>query len=174
VTDENRSRLNVNSSGLRLGATALFGRAITRAAGGDVFRLRPGNGPCLNCVFGSGLFYAAQEEISTLRQLQRATPAYTDPASVSSVVQVGLSSDIVPITNLMVKLALLELSRGMPSGLGTLDEDLKADFYLWANRRDESYANWPPMEYFFNRNSILRWYGAQVQRDRNCLVCGGI
>ena len=73
---------------------------------------------------------------------------------------------------MIVKLALLEISRGLPSGLDGLDEDLVADFYIWANRRDESYVEWPPMEYYFNRNSILRWYGAEVERDATCLVCG--
>ena len=55
VTDENRSRLNVNQIAIATETKAILGRAITRAAGGDVFRLRPGEGPCLNCVFGAGL-----------------------------------------------------------------------------------------------------------------------
>ena len=171
VTDENRSRLNINQVALSTGTPAIFGRAITRAAGGDVFRFRPNEGPCLNCVFGAGLL-SASDEISTFRQADHIAPAYVDRESLGSVVQVGLSSDIVPITNMMVKLALLEISRGLPSGLDSLTEDLTADFYIWANRRDESYAEWPPMEYQADRISILRWYGAQVDRDENCVVCG--
>jgi hypothetical protein len=91
---------------------------------------------------------------------------------IQSVVQVGLSSDIVPISNFMVKLALVELSRGLHSGIMSLEEDLLADFYIWANRRDGIYKEWSKLEYNFNKPSILRWYGAKVERDPNCMVCG--
>jgi hypothetical protein len=72
----------------------------------------------------------------------------------------------------MVKLALVELSRGLESGISSLEADLEADFYIWANRRDSVYSNWSKLAYNFNVPTILRWYGAKVTRDPNCLVCG--
>ena len=59
-----------------------------------------------------------------------------------AVVQVGLSSDIQPICNMMVKLALVELSRGSESGISSLEDELVYDYYMWANRRERHYANW--------------------------------
>ena len=56
--------------------------------------------------------------------------------------------------------------------INTLEEDLIADFYIWANRREKIYANWPKMEYNFTKQTILRWYGAKVKKDANCTVCG--
>ena len=170
VTDENRSRSNVNDVALRTKKAAIFGRAITRAAGGDVFRLRPGSGPCLACIQGLGL-YRANEEVSNIRQARRDASAYVSPERADTTVQVGLASDIAPITNMVVKLALVELSRGLPSGISSLESDLTADFFIWANRRDVIYGSWPPMEHYFNRNSVLRWYGVKAKRGEDCIVC---
>jgi hypothetical protein len=80
--------------------------------------------------------------------------------------------DIVPISNFMVKLALVELSKGLNSGISSLEEDLVSDFYIWANRRDGVYQNWAKLEFNFNKPSILRWYGAKIGRDPKCMVCG--
>jgi len=145
VTDDNASRFNVNQIALETNRTALFGRAITRAAGGDVLRVRPRQGPCLSCLFGQGLLQTPIE-VSTLRQARRDLPAYTTPDQVQATVQVGLASDIAPLANLVVKLALVALSDGAASGIQSVGEDLVADFYLWANRRDLIYRNWPRME----------------------------
>ena len=51
ATDSDASRFVLNQLALRLGVTALFGRALARAAGGDVLRVRPHQGPCLACIF---------------------------------------------------------------------------------------------------------------------------
>lgn len=170
VTDENRSRSNVNSVSLRTNKVALFGRAITRAAGGDVFRLRPKTGPCLACIQGLGL-YRANEEVSNAQQARRDASAYVSPERADAAVQVGLASDIAPITNMVVKLALVEMSRGLASGISSLEEDLTADFFIWANRRDVIYGSWPPMEHYFNKNAVLRWYGVKARRGEDCIVC---
>ena len=91
---------------------------------------------------------------------------------MQAAIQVGLSSDIAPISNFMVKLALVELSRGIDSGIKSLEEDFISDFYIWANRRENIYESWSKLEYNFNKPSILRWYGAKVARDPMCMVCG--
>jgi molybdopterin-synthase adenylyltransferase len=173
ASDNDQSRFNLNQMSLNTNKVTLYGRAITRAAGGDVLRVRPWKGPCYNCVFSSGLIDGREEEMSQKRQALAILPAYVEPEKVNAMIQVGLSSDIAPIANMMVKMALVELSRGTDSGINTVDEDLAADFYIWANRREEAYANWPRMGFKWTHPSILRWYGARVDRDPNCLVCGG-
>ncbi len=173
ASDNDQSRFNLNQMSLNTSKVALYGRAITRAAGGDVLRVRPWAGPCYNCVFSSGLIDGREEEMSQKRQALAILPAYVEPDKVNAMIQVGLSSDIAPISNMMVKMALVELSRGTESGISTVDEDLAADFYIWANRREEAYDNWPRMGFKWTHPSILRWYGARVDRDPDCLVCGG-
>lgn len=90
----------------------------------------------------------------------------------TATVQPGLSADIAPSSTLMVKLALVELSRGHDAGIASLEADLVADFYVWANRRERTYARWSPMAFGFDKPSVLRWYGARVERDPACPVCG--
>ena len=173
ASDNDQSRFNLNQMSLNTNRVALYGRAITRAAGGDVLRVRPWQGPCYNCVFSSGVIDGRQEEMSQKRQALAVLPAYVEPDKLDTMIQVGLSSDISPIANMLVKIALVELSRGTESGISSVAEDLSADFYVWANRREEAYQNWPRMGFKWNYPSILRWYGARVERDPACLVCGG-
>ncbi|MCM1293173.1 MAG: ThiF family adenylyltransferase [Bacteroides sp.] len=96
ATDNNPSRFILTHSLLKHNKVGLFGRAVTRAEGGDVFRHRPG-GPCYNCLIGSAAFTPA-EEITNREQL----PAYVSESEANAIIQVGLSSDIEPICNLMV------------------------------------------------------------------------
>jgi molybdopterin/thiamine biosynthesis adenylyltransferase len=173
ASDNDQSRFNLNQMSLNNNKTTLYGRAITRAAGGDVLRVRPWKGPCYNCVFSSGVIAGRDEEMSQKRQALAVLPAYVEEDKINTMIQVGLSSDIAPIANMMVKMALVELSRGMETGMSTVEEDLASDFYVWANRREEAYANWPRMGFKWTHPSILRWYGARVDRDPGCLVCGG-
>jgi molybdopterin/thiamine biosynthesis adenylyltransferase len=173
ASDNDQSRFNLNQMSLNNNKVALYGRAITRAAGGDVLRVRPWKGPCYNCIFSSGLIDGREEEMSQKRQALAVLPAYVEEDKMNTMIQVGLSSDIAPIANMMAKMALVELSRGIETGMSTVDEDLASDFYVWANRREEAYANWPRMGFKWTHPSILRWYGARVDRDPDCLVCGG-
>jgi molybdopterin-synthase adenylyltransferase len=171
LTDENRSRFRLNRLALAVSRPAFFARAITRAAGGDIFRFRPGGGPCLACLFSQGAM-AGSAEVSTLRQARREAPAYMKPEETEATVQPGLATDIAPIVTMTAKLVLLELL-GPRSPMGnSLQADLEAPFYIWANRRELIYKNWPPMGMRFDRNSILRWYGVRCTRDPDCMVCG--
>lgn len=172
ATDGNRSRSNINSAALRLGVPALFGRALTRAAGGDVLRVRPHEGPCLACIFALGAFRGLDEEVSTRGQVDRDAPAYVSADDRAAMVQPGLATDIAPISNMMARLALLELSRGTSAPIASLDDDLRADFYIWANRRERTYASWPPMAYGSEKLSVLRWYGVRAERNAECIECG--
>ena len=174
ASDNDQSRFFLNEIALKYKITAIFGRAITRAVGGDVLRVRPYQGPCYNCLYSQNVRNQGgdDEEISQINQAKKVLPDYTSNQDISAAIQVGLSSDIMPISNFMVKLALVELSKGLNSGIKSLEDDLIADFYIWANRRDRNYENWSKLEFNFNKPSILRWYGARVQRDPNCMVCG--
>jgi molybdopterin/thiamine biosynthesis adenylyltransferase len=172
ASDNDKSRFFLNDIALKYKIPAVFGRAITRAIGGDVLRVRPHVGPCYNCLYSQDLRNTDEEISQRERQAKKFLPDYTSEESLTTVVQVGLASDIAPITNFMVKLALVELSRGTNSGISSLEEDLISDFYIWANRREYVYDAWAKLEYNFNKPSILRWYGAKVNKDPECMVCG--
>lgn len=172
ATDEYASRYNINARLVKLGKVGLFGRAVTRAEGGDILRVRPG-GPCYACLTGNPIYHQ-NDEITDVRRARElgVIPAYVSDEDAHAMVQVGLSTDIAPINNMMVKLALNELSRGIECGISSLIEELTYDYYIWANRRDFQFANWAP----FNRNpnrhlTILRWYGVKLKKDSECLEC---
>ncbi len=170
ATDNNTSRFNISAALVEKGKVGIFGRAITRAEGGDVFRYRPG-GPCYCCLVGAGNLQ--EEEISDVTSARRdgRIAAYVSAEDAEAMVQVGLSSDIEPICNLMVKLALVELSRGKESGISSLESELTYDCYIWANRRDRHYSNWKPFPSAGQMPSILRWYGVKVNKDEHCPIC---
>lgn len=172
ATDNNASRFVLSKALVDFKKIGIFGRAITRAEGGDVFRYRPG-GPCYCCLIGNDWFDAHNEEIADEQSARRSgvIPAYMSAADADAVVQVGLSSDIQPICNMMVKLALVELARGEESGISSLEDELVYDYYMWANRRERHYANWAAMPGAGNLPTIMRWYGAKIDRNPNCALC---
>ncbi|MDR2485656.1 MAG: ThiF family adenylyltransferase [Treponema sp.] len=172
ATDELKSRFALNELILKHGKTGLFGRAVTRAEGGDVLRVRPG-GPCYACLKG-GNWYNHADEISDIRQAREFKKRwqYMSEQDVQDMVQAGLSTDIAPINTMMAKLALLELSRSTEGEISSLDAELTYDYYMWANRRDNHYKEWTP----FNSPekklpTILRWIGVKLSKDPECMVC---
>lgn len=164
VTDNNRSRFNINETALKLNKTVLYGRAITRAEGGDVFRMKGNAGPCYCCLIGDDgkMKFSGDEEISSTRQTSE-LPAYVSDADRNATIQPGLSADIIPICNLLVKLALMELSNST--------EELSYPFYIWANRRENFYSNWSAFDKQDKRPTILRWYGVRIGKNPECGVC---
>lgn len=172
ATDNNLSRFNLSTVLVHQQRIGIFGRAVTRAEGGDVFRYHPG-GPCYCCLIGNQWFEQAQEEITNLASARRngQIAAYVSDEDADAVVQVGLSADIEPICNMMVKLALIELSKGSQSGISCLEEELIYDYYLWANRRERRHRNWAAMPNAGNQPTIMRWYGVIVDRNDECSLC---
>ena len=170
ATDNNRSRFVVSEIARRNGKPVIFGRAFTRAEGGDVFIYRPG-GPCYNCLVGA--MGSATEEITDReKSLANGTiPAYTSPEDADAMVQVGLSVDIAPICNLMEKLALVELSRGLDSGISSLEDEFVYEYYIWANRRDRKFSNWAAMPGAGANPTIMRWYGSHIGKVEGCPIC---
>ena len=170
ATDNNTSRFNISKALVEKQTVGIFGRAITRAEGGDVFRYRPG-GPCYCCLIGEGNLQ--QEEITNVDSARRdgRIAAYVSPEDADAMVQVGLSSDIEPICNLMVKLSLVELSRGENTGISSLESELVYDFYMWANRRERHFSNWKALPEPGNMPTILKWYGVKTAKENNCPIC---
>lgn len=172
ATDNNRSRFVIADLAHQYGKPCIYGRAFTRAEGGDVFIQRPA-AACYCCLVGNQWFDPADEEITNETSARRdgTIPAYTSPEDADAMVQVGLSSDILPICNMMVKIALLELSRGRESGIAALDDELIYNYYMWANRRERRFGNWKPFNNAGNLPTILRWYGAQIPCNPDCSIC---
>ncbi|KAK3742621.1 hypothetical protein QZH41_000464 [Actinostola sp. cb2023] len=169
ATDNSRSRLNINSLAFELEIPALFGKCAVRAAGGEVIVVRPNKGPCFNCVCGSH----GDEEVSSFRQAREANPSYVSDNEVEATIQVGLSSDIIPISNMIVKIALVELCKGKDSALSSLENDFRSAYYVWANRSDARYLEYEQDSLDdFSKTSILRWYAVtNTSIDEKCLEC---
>lgn len=76
ATDEYASRYNINACLVKLGKVGLFGRAVTRAEGGDILRVRPG-GPCYACLTGNPIYHQ-NDEITDVRRARElgVIPAY--------------------------------------------------------------------------------------------------
>lgn len=167
ATDNNQSRFLLSELLVKHQKPCIFGRAITRAEGGDVFIYRPG-GPCYNCLIRSGALNTQDEEITNRNQLA----AYVSEEEADAIVQVGLSSDIEPICNLMIKLSLVELSRGRSTGIESLSEELTYPYYMWANRRERRHRMFAPFNNAGVKPTILRWYGAKISKMDGCPICG--
>lgn len=172
ATDNNRSRYTLAEQLHIYQKTCIYGRAITRAEGGDVFISRPGQ-PCYCCLVGNGWFEMQNEEISNVASARRsgAIAAYVSAEDADAMVQVGLSSDIAPICNMMVKLALVELSKDAPSGISNLEDEFVYNYYMWANRRERKYANWHSLPGAGAYPTIMRWYGSHINMQDSCAIC---
>jgi hypothetical protein len=85
-----------------------------------------------------------------------------------------LSLDVLPIANMLTKLALLELLADKQSSLSILKADFSAPWYLWLNRPEPGtqYADWPPLSESSDEMTINRWYGIDLARDPDCPACG--
>lgn len=163
-TDNNASRFAINEVTWRLGKTTLYGRAFTRAAGGDVIQVIPPQTPCYCCHVAGRV---VDEEVSSARDAGRI--AYADrPVAVEP----GLCLDIQPVANMLARLCVLRLCQRLESTLSTFAAEMTAPLYLWANRREQQFAGWRPMERSYDRLSVLRWYGITVRKDEECPTCG--
>ena len=172
-TDNNTSRYRISELLVKNKTVGVFGRAVTRAEGGDVFIYRPGQA-CYFCLLGTDWFNPEDEEITDFEAAKRSgqIPAYVSLEDAAAFVQVGLSSDIEPITNMMVKLALVELSKGTDSGVNCLENELKQNYFMWANRRERHYGMWGAFTNTDRMPTILKWYGVDIAHNDNCNLCG--
>lgn len=163
ATDNNASRYVINDVAWSQGKTAIYGRAFTRALGGDVIQVIPGSTPCYACHTGNRV---VDEEISSLRDVDRV--AYADTIVP---IEPGLIIDIHPIANMVARLALFRLCTNKDTSLNSIAKETDAPLYLWANRREGQFENWQPMERTYSRLSIFRWYAISVKYDKQCMTC---
>ncbi|MCS6988838.1 MAG: ThiF family adenylyltransferase [Chloroherpetonaceae bacterium] len=173
ATDNNRSRFLINETALKTGTTVIYGRAFTRAEAGDVFIVNgkiAESDACYNCLVG---LHHIEEEISSARQTEN-LPAYVAPEEREARIQVGLSSDILPICNMMVKLALLELTAldDDSPAMRELRSELTYNYYFWANRREKIFRAFEPFNDAKGLPTILKWHGALIEKNKQCWACG--
>jgi molybdopterin/thiamine biosynthesis adenylyltransferase len=168
-TDNRASKLLVNQLCVEANVPAVYGGAFRRAYGGQVLRVRPKTSPCHQCFVAAMPEEASNVEISSASDA--ADIAYADqPVAVEP----GLSLDVLPIANMVAKLALSELLIGKPTTLRVLDRDYDAPWYLWLNRPETGtpYADWPPLSESSDEMTVNRWYGIYFDRDADCPTCG--
>lgn len=168
-TDNRPSKLLVNQLCVEANVVAVYGGAFRRAYGGQILRVRPKRSPCHECFVAAMPEEASDVEVSSASDANDI--AYSDqPVAVEP----GLSLDVLPIANMLTKLALLELLADKPTSLSVLNRDFDAPWYLWLNRPEPGtqYANWPPLSESSDEMTINRWYGIYFERDAACPVCG--
>jgi molybdopterin/thiamine biosynthesis adenylyltransferase len=168
-TDSRPSKLLVNQLCIDAEVPCIYDGAFRRAYGGQVLRVRPRKSPCHQCFVAAMPDEAADVEVSSSSDAEAI--AYSDrPVAVEP----GLSLDVLPIANMVAKLALLELLAGKQSSLNVLQRDFDAPWYLWLNRPEPGtqYASLPPLSESSDEMTIHRWYGIYFDRDDQCPVCG--
>jgi molybdopterin/thiamine biosynthesis adenylyltransferase len=168
-TDNRPSKLLINQLCVDAGVVAVFGGVFKRAYGGQVLRVRPKESPCHQCFVATMPEEASDVEVSTASDAEAI--AYSDqPVAVEP----GLSLDVLPVANMVAKLALLELVADKESSLNILKRDFDAPWYLWLNRPEPGtqYASWPPLSESIDEMTIHRWYGIYFNRDPECPACG--
>ena len=134
-----------------------------------MLRVRPRISPCHQCFVAAMPEEASNVEVSSASDA--ADIAYSDQLVA---VEPGLSLDVLPIANMVAKLALSELLTDKPTTLRVLDRDYDAPWYLWLNRPEAGtpYADWPPLSESSDEMTINRWYGIYFDRDEECPTCG--
>ncbi|MBI1826033.1 MAG: ThiF family adenylyltransferase [Planctomycetes bacterium] len=169
ATDNRPSKLLVNKLCIEANVIAVYGGAFRRAYGGQVLRVRPRQSPCHECFVAAMPEESTDIEVSSVADAEEI--AYSDrPVAIEP----GLSLDVLPIANMVTKLALMELLAGKPSSLSILKRDFDAPWYLWLNRPEPGtqYASWPPLSESSDEMTINRWYGIYFERDLACSACG--
>jgi hypothetical protein len=113
----------------------------------------------------------AASDVEVSSAADAADIAYSDrPVAVEP----GLSLDVLPIANMVTKLALMELAADKQTLLSILKKDYEAPWYLWLNRPEPGtqYSSLPPLSDSYDEMTINRWYGIGFERDTACPVCG--
>ena len=167
--DGPEGRVILNKICVEEGKPIIFAGAFRRAYGGQVLFVHPRETPCYQCFLRHLPRQAKDQEVSS--EEDAALLAYSDrPVPIEP----GLSNDIAPISQMVVKLAIQHLLKGHATTLRSLDEDLKASWYMWINRRerDTDYEKLEPLEFNVDGFHILRWYGIDFARDPECPCCG--
>jgi molybdopterin/thiamine biosynthesis adenylyltransferase len=169
-TDNRASRLLINFVTLSEKRVCIYGGTFARAYGGHVLRVIPNMTMCYQCFIDILPVKAEDQEIKNESQAENLS--YSDK-KVS--IEPGLSNDIIPISNMCVKLGILELLRNTTTSLSSLYQDLSSSWYQWLNRREPhtEYADLRPLDSEDGGEfRILAWYGILNEKNPNCPVCG--
>ncbi len=153
--DNHESRLIWNKVFVEENRPYLMAGMFRRAYGGQILFVRPRKSLCYQCFVMGRPDIAHDREISSAEAAERY--AYSDrPVEI----QPGLSNDITPINQMLVKLAMQYLLKGRSASLRSLDEDLVAPWWIWLNRREAQtdYENLKPLGSEGNGCRILCWY----------------
>jgi len=169
ATDNRESRVILNKLCVEENKPCIIAAAFRRAYGGQALMVRPHESPCYQCFLEALPEQAADQEVSGQEQADGV--AYSDrPVAIEP----GLSTDIAPISLMVVKLVIQELLKGKETTLRSLDEDLSAPWHIWLNRRevDTDYESLEPLECNVDGMHVLRWYGIDLPRNAGCPCCG--
>lgn len=168
ATDNRESKILTNKICIEQNKVCLYGGAFRRACGGQVLRVIPQKTICYGCFLNLLPSELTNDfEISNQRQASRIS--YSDRVVP---IEPGLSSDILPISTFIVKLAILELLKGKEHSMKSLYDDFSCSLYLWINRREYQFSDIHFMGDNVDEISVMRWYGIKIDKDPNCLVCG--
>jgi molybdopterin/thiamine biosynthesis adenylyltransferase len=159
ATDNRASRLISNRLAIKHQKQIIFGGLTVGAYAGMVFQCTPFESMCYHCFVSSFPEAAADRE--------------SNETAYSGGPDGHLALDIEPITNLMAKLALLELQKQLGDVSGGLDADLSAPWYLWVNRREGEYSELAPLGSPIKGPQILQWRPVPMDRLEDCPHCGG-
>jgi len=158
ATDNRLSRLMCNRLCVKHRKKVIFGGLTPGAFGGMVFQFRPPETMCYHCFVSSFPEAAADRE--------------TEESAYAGGPDGHLALDIAPITNLMSKLAIVELQKQIGKVPGGLDADLSAPWYIWINRREGEYAELPPLGRGVAGLRVLQWNPVQMEKFEDCPHCG--
>jgi molybdopterin/thiamine biosynthesis adenylyltransferase len=143
--------------------------AFRRAHGVQVLVVKPKSTPCYQCFVHALPEDAHDEEISSVEHAERI--AYSDrPVAVEP----GLSNDLSPVTQMVVKLMLQCLLKDKQTTLRSLDDDLVAPWFIMLNRREAGtdYEHLEPLGFNVDGVHVMQWYGIDLARNPACPVCG--
>jgi molybdopterin/thiamine biosynthesis adenylyltransferase len=159
ATDSRASRLICNRLCVKHRKRVIFGGLTGGAYSGMVFQCQSPGTMCYHCFVSLFPETAADRE--------------SNESAYSGGPDGHLALDIGPITNLMAKLALVELQKQVGVVAGGLDGDLTHPWYLWINRRDGEYAEVAtPLGAGGGGPEILRWYPLPMEKFEGCPHCG--
>ena len=168
AADDEDARSLCNHLCIASGTPMILAGAFERAHGGQVLAVRAdGRGPCYQCFLQGITGQGAESGRSSLAGTGRV--AYADRPVTA---EPGLSNDISPISQMVVKLSLQHLLQGRRTSLASLDEDLAPPLWQFVNRREGQFRQLEPLGANLNGMRIMRWYGVEFPRNEACAVCG--
>lgn len=159
ATDNRASRLICNRLSVKHRRKLILGGLTTGAYAGMVFQCHSPETMCYHCFVSSFPDAAADRE--------------SDDSGYAGGPDGHLALDIAPITTLMAKLVVVELQKQsgapIPSGL---EDDLRAPWYIWINRREGEYSDLAPLCSPTKGPQILQWRSVTMDKVEGCPHCG--